>query len=256
MDNGREHAAGSDINANKTFGILPGIQFAQTEVDKNFIHDFSVCTGTTDCDRDEEMVLGRYQILMNMYDTGLYDAKPITCIANKRQMDEMRFLVKTFADVHEITVVYNPGDQFQSIYNSLSMIRLPFGYVTVDIYYDRYLDMFQLPILVAVPAHRIFVAQRPFYSVNASDSGSVTVANKAVAGGSPRFKFIDRTTIDGDGTGECVVLKAFMDIAVIPQGIFTGAYRIFFNLAQTGTTPCVVNCTSGNPTQTVLFTTT
>jgi hypothetical protein len=34
---------------------------------------------------------------------------------------------------------------------------------------------------------------------------------------SPKFKFINRTEIEGDGTGECVKLKAYMDLAVLPQ---------------------------------------
>lgn len=257
MDNGWEHAAGSDINANQTFGIIPGIQYAQTTVDKNFIHDFAACAADEElsaCERDEAMVLGWYTLLMKMYDTGIYNGKPITITCNKLQMDELRFLVKTFADVHEISVVFNPGDSFQSIYNSLAMIRLPFGYVNVEIYYDRFLDYFQLPFMVAMPAHRVFLMQRPFYNVSASDTGAMSVVNTAVASGSPRFKFIDRTIIDGDGSGECIVMKAFMDIAVVPQAIFTGAYRIFMNFKNTTTPICLPSCTTGDPTQDTLVT--
>ncbi len=256
MDNGWTMPSTTNINTNQTNGLITGIQYAQGVANKNFIHDFSLicdtCTGT-DCEKDEAVVSAFYDILMAMYDTGLYNSNPITLVANKQQYDEMRKLEKVFADYHQITLVYNPGDQFQSIYSSLNMIRLPFAYVNVDIYLDRWLDRFQTPVMLAMPAHRVFVAQRPFYSVEASDSGTIKAMNSSLSAGNPKFKFINRTEIEGDGTGECVKLKAYMDLAVLPQWIFTGAYRIFLNLKACSST-CNPLCTTAAPVLTNLVT--
>ena len=111
LDNGRQNPATSNINTNETNGIISGIQYAQGVAGKNFIHDFSsICTTCpgTDCEKDEAVVSAFYDILMAMYDTGLYNSNPITIVANKQQYDELRKLEKVFADYHQITLVYNP----------------------------------------------------------------------------------------------------------------------------------------------------
>jgi hypothetical protein len=46
MDNGWETPSTTNINTNRTNGLLTGIQYAQGIANKNFIHDFSlVCSG-------------------------------------------------------------------------------------------------------------------------------------------------------------------------------------------------------------------
>ena len=246
FDNGRVMPSTGNINTQQTLGIITGIQFAQTEINKPLIHDFSSCCAGagTDCEKDEAMVLGFYSILMDMYDTGLYNNAAITAIANKEQMDALRMLNKTFYDVHQITVIYQPSDSFQSIYNGLSVQRIPFGYVNLDIYLDRNLEWYWVPMMILLPAHRLFFAQRPFYDVKSSGNGGLNI-NKALSSGNPRFKFVDRSEIDGDGTGECMVLKAFLDFAIIPQGMFSGAYRLFLNFKSCSDNACKPWCDTG-----------
>ncbi|HNG97105.1 MAG TPA: hypothetical protein PLW93_02430 [Candidatus Absconditabacterales bacterium] len=250
FDNGWTTPATSNPETNRTLGLIPGIQYAQGVANKNFVHDFSLvcssCPGT-DCEKDEAVVAAFYEILMSMYKSGLYNNKSITLIANTAQYEALQRLEKAFADYHQITVVYNPGDSFQSIYGNLNMIRIPFAYVNVDIYLDRALDKIAVPFMIGLPAHNVFVAQRPFMSADVSESGNIRVLNNSLASGNPRFKMIDRTKIEGNGTGECMILKAFMDIAIIPQGIFSGAYRIFINLAPCSST-CNPLCVTGAPT--------
>jgi hypothetical protein len=250
MDAGWDITDASNINTNKTLGIIPGIQKAQTTTGKNLVHDFSLvceeCEGLTDCEKDQAMVAAFYDVLMEMHKTGLYNNEPITLLANVEAYNAIQKLQPAFADYHQITVVYNADSKFKSIYSSLNMIQLPFGAIgTVDIYLDQWLDRFKLPFMIGLPANRVFVTQRPFIAAEAKDNGTVALMNNSLSNGNPRFKFIDRSIIEGDGTGECTTLKAFMDLGIVPQGMFSGAYRILSNLKSCTTlcNPLLTNTT-------------
>lgn len=247
-DNGWVIGHTGNINTTQTHGLRPGIAYAEAQTGVNLSYDMSVCCDQVDgpdCKKNAAMIDTFYSLLESAYESGLYNGKSITGVMNRQQKRALTALTRDLVDARGFVMMYDSPDSFKSIYSNLDARTIQFGSVTLDLYYDKFLDQLGVPYMAILPVDQVFFVQRPFVDVTAS--GSTLSAQQSVMSGIPTFKVLDRTQFLGDGTNECFKFKMFMDFGIVMRGMCSGAYREFFNFAPCNTEACDA-CTAGRTT--------
>lgn len=238
-DNGRVIGATGNINTSQTQGLRTGIAYAEDQTGVTLSYDMSVCCDQVDgpdCKKNGAMIDSFYSLLEDAYESGLYNGKSITGVMNRQQKKALTALTRDLVDTRGFVMMYDSPDSFKSIYANLDAWTIQFGSVTLDLYYDKYLDDLGVPYMAILPVDQVYFVQRPFVDVTANWTN--LSAQRSAMSGIPTFKVLDRTQFLGDGTNECFKFKMYMDFAFVFMGMCSGAYREFFNFAPCNSEAC------------------
>lgn len=219
---GDTKADGTTATYAETMGVIPAIQQAEDDTNAVLVKDFADCA-----DDSAKKVKEFINEIASAIDSGMYnDSKKITIMVNKAQeraLIELNPIIATYRGVQ----VFDNGLSDQYNY---SVFTIKYGTFLVDFSHEEFLDRYETPVYLMMPSDGIVFFQKPyagFETVN--DKAKLVASNTLLSQGVPNFKFIDRTEIEGNGTGECAIYRAFMDFAIVLKGICSGAYRIGIN---------------------------
>lgn len=212
---------GSTATYSETMGIIPAIQAAEDETGAILTKDFS------DCDTSAKKVRDFINEIASAIDSGMYnDTKKITVMVNKAQeraLIELNPIIATYRGVQ----VFDNGLSDQYNY---SVFTIKYGTFIVDFSHEEFLDRYETPVYLIMPQDGMIFFQKPYQGFETvGDKAKLVASNTLLSQGVPNFKFIDRTDVEGNGTGECAIYRAYMDFAIILKGICSGAYRIGIN---------------------------
>lgn len=224
---GQEKLDGTDAAYNETMGLIPAIQKAQEDINKPLVKDFSDCTAPEGSTLEATVVRDFIKEITAAIDSGMYNSsKKVTIFVNKAQERALIELNPVMATYRGVQVMENGlSDQY-----SYSSFTIKYGNFIVDFEYVEFLDQWEVPLYLIMPQDGVVFYQKPYsHFESTGDKVRLVNSNTLISQGIPNLRFIDRTDYEGNGTGECAIYRAYMDIAIILKGICSGAYRIGLN---------------------------